>query len=215
MNILICEDHDITIEGIDSILKKSGIDYTLHSVNNGKDATRYLSKHDCQLVILDISLKHKEGNHNVDEDGLVLLKDIKAGWPVVKVLMMSMHDENYMIHASFDNGAQGYLFKMNASCELIIAIETVMKGMRYLSPGLQKKYEIFCAHYKDTLYHKLSKAEKMVANRWVTGESTKDTAVILGRSESTIRNQKASILKTTQTNSASEFMKYYKFLKEI
>ncbi len=215
MNILICEDHDITIDGINDNLKRSGIEYRLTGVNCGKDAKSHLSNNDCQLLILDISLSHKEGNHTRKEDGIEILKNIKSRWPELKVLMMSMHDENYMVRASFDNGAQGYLFKANASKELKTAIETVMKGQKYLSPDLQQKYERFCARHQGSLFDTLTKTEKNRAIQLVNDITQKEIAVMVHRSESTIRNQQASIFNKLGVNSIQELKEYLKFFKHF
>lgn len=205
-----CEDQDATIEGVDSILKKSGMKYTLTGVDNAKDALTYLNKKEFQLLILDISLQHKVGNKFKKEDGIELLKNIKARWPHQKVLMMSFHDENYMIKESFDNGALGYLFKSNVTKQLVTAIETVMKGRQYLSPDLQEKYDNFLVLQPSARWARLTKAEKNVAFHLANDETPEQIAKLLGRKSSTIRSQKESIFKKLGVETIQQLKNYLK-----
>lgn len=200
MNILICEDHDIIISGIASLISASGMQFQMDGVSNRKDTLKFLQNKNYDLLILDISLQDPNGNHLKDEDGIELLKDIRPRWPEIKVLMISMHDENYMIHTSFDYGALGYLHKNFVNQELINAIQTVMRGERYLSPHLQKKYDTFLFNFKRSPSQILTQCELTLAFDFISGLTDKEICIKSSRKESTIRNHRSSIYRKLGVN---------------
>src|SRR5437868_14848978 len=80
------------------------------------------------LVIADISLK--------DSSGLELMRNIKAQFPKLPVLVVSAHDENIYAEIAFRAGALGYLMKDQALDRVLTAIRRVLSGAIYVSDAL-------------------------------------------------------------------------------
>jgi DNA-binding NarL/FixJ family response regulator len=68
-----------------------------------------------------------------DSDGIELLKEIKAQWPDLPVLVLSMHDESLYAERALRAGAGGYIMKQEAPQVLLTAMRTVMSGQVYVS----------------------------------------------------------------------------------
>jgi len=118
----ILDDHYIIIEGIQAGLRDCKnmmigcaaitVDQILSELKN------------IDVLILDINLQ--------DEDGVTLCKQFKESHPIMKVICLTSFTQVSFIKAMLKNGADGYLFKNVSANELIIAIETVYLGERYL-----------------------------------------------------------------------------------
>jgi DNA-binding NarL/FixJ family response regulator len=124
MKILICDDHQIVRDGLKKILQQLP-DITIEEVGDVKEALNILKNNTFDIILQDISLP--------DRSGLDVLQFVKNKSPNTNVLMLSMHPlEQYAIRA-LKLGASGYLTKNTAAEELIIAINTISKGEKYIS----------------------------------------------------------------------------------
>ncbi|MBN2507516.1 MAG: response regulator transcription factor [Verrucomicrobia bacterium] len=79
-----------------------------------------------ELVVIDLSLKAS--------NGLDLVKDIRARWPGIRMLVVSMHDESLYAERVIRAGARGYITKQQATRDILTAIRTVLGGELYLNP---------------------------------------------------------------------------------
>ena len=79
-----------------------------------------------KLVIIDLALK--------GSSGLDLIKDIRARWPSLRMLVVSMHDESLYAERVIRAGARGYITKQQATRDILKAIRTVLGGELYLNP---------------------------------------------------------------------------------
>ena len=124
MKILICDDHQIVRDGLKKILQQLP-DISIEEVGDVKEALNILKNNTFDIILQDISLP--------DRSGLDVLQFVKNKSPNTNVLMLSMHPlEQYAIRA-LKLGASGYLTKNTAAEELIIAINTISKGEKYIS----------------------------------------------------------------------------------
>ncbi len=93
--------------------------------DDGPQALEALAAEQPDLVVTDISLK---GSH-----GLELIKDLKAAYPALPVLVVSMHDESLYAERVLRAGAKGYITKQEATTKVLIAIRTVLANQIYVS----------------------------------------------------------------------------------
>jgi DNA-binding NarL/FixJ family response regulator len=123
--ILLVDDHAVVRFGIAQLINRQA---DLEVCGEEEDASRALSaittlKPD--LVIADISLK--------DSSGLELMRNIKAQYPGMPVLVVSVHDETIYAEIAFRAGALGYLMKQEALEKITTAIRRVLSGAIYVS----------------------------------------------------------------------------------
>ena len=91
---------------------------------------RALRRHHPDLVILDPSLQQ--------DDGLTLIRVLRARFPALPILILSLHKESLFAEATLRAGAQGYLMKNDAPDHLVHAVHEVTQGQIYVSETIQQ-----------------------------------------------------------------------------
>lgn len=129
--ILLVDDHAVVRYGIAQLINRQS---DLVVCGEEEDASRAMSavaelKPD--LVIADVSLR--------DSSGLELMRNIKAQYPGLPVLVVSVHDESIYAEIAFRAGALGYLMKEEALEKILTAIRRVLTGAIYVSDNLAAK----------------------------------------------------------------------------
>lgn len=129
--VLLVDDHAVVRFGIGQLVNREP---DLQVCGEEEDASKALSAIDNlkpDLVIADISLK--------DSSGLELMRNIKAQYPKLPILVVSAHDESIYAEIAFRAGALGYLMKEEALEKVITAIRRVLSGAIYVSDSLAAK----------------------------------------------------------------------------
>jgi DNA-binding NarL/FixJ family response regulator len=129
--ILLVDDHAVVRFGIAQLINRQD---DLVVCGEEEDASRALSsitKLKPDLVIADISLR--------DSSGLELMRNIKAQYPGLPVLVVSIHDESIYAEIAFRAGALGYLMKQEALEKILTAVRRVLSGAIYVSDALAAK----------------------------------------------------------------------------
>lgn len=128
--ILIADDHPIMADSIRSLLESSDSISVVGIVHNGRDVLDLLSKTAVDIALLDIDMPVM--------NGLECAQKIKADFPKVKVVILSMHQEKAMIRGLMELGIKGYMLKTIPKEELILAIETIQRGGEYFNSEITK-----------------------------------------------------------------------------
>jgi DNA-binding NarL/FixJ family response regulator len=126
--IFLVDDHPIVRKGLAQLIDGES---DLAVVGQGEEAyqaLRDLKQSKPDLVMVDVTLK--------DSDGIELLKEIKAQFPELPVLVLSMHDESLYAERALRAGAGGYVMKQEAPQTLLAAIRSVLSGQVYVSPKM-------------------------------------------------------------------------------
>ena len=129
--ILLVDDHAVVRFGTAALINQQS---DLEVCGEEEDASHALSAIERlkpDLVIADISLK--------ESSGLELMRNIKAQFPKMPVLVVSSHDESVYAEVAFRAGALGYLMKQEALEKIIPAIRRVLSGAIYVSDALAAK----------------------------------------------------------------------------
>lgn len=131
-DIVIVDDHPIVCEGLSQLIqyKSNGKLNVIGLADNAKNALSIIAEAKPDLVIVDLFLK---GSNGID-----LIKQIKASYPDMNILMLSMHDENLYAERAISAGADGYIMKQESSDDIIKAIEKVLDGQIYISDRLSE-----------------------------------------------------------------------------
>src|SRR5215472_17327299 len=129
--ILLVDDHAVVRYGIAQLINRERDLAVCGEEEEASKALSAISSLNPDLVIADISLK--------DSSGLELMRNIKAQYPKLPVLVVSAHDENIYAEVAFRAGALGYLMKQEALEKIIPAIRRVLGGNIYVSESLAAK----------------------------------------------------------------------------
>ena len=126
--ILLVDDHAVVRFGIAQLVNQQSDLVVCGEEEDAANALRAISQLKPDLVIADISLK--------DSSGLELMRNIKAQYAGLPVLVVSAHDESLYAEVAFRAGALGYLMKADALEKVLVAIRRVLDGNVYVSDAL-------------------------------------------------------------------------------
>jgi DNA-binding NarL/FixJ family response regulator len=129
--ILIVDDHPIVRQGLAELINHEKDLAVCGQAEDAQQALKNIKESGPDMVIVDISLK--------ETSGMELIKDIKAQYPNLPVLALSMHDESLFAERTLRAGAKGYIMKAEATENVITAIHKVLEGQLYLSSRMQDK----------------------------------------------------------------------------
>jgi len=201
MKILVADDHSIVREGLKQILLRMPFIKKVDEAVNAVEAIEKARTNDYSVIVLDIAMPGKSG--------FDALKEIKAERPKLPVLILSMYPESQFAVRAFRAGAAGYMTKDSAPEELVTAINTVMKGKKYISPSLAEE---LAARMDDRgekpLHESLSDREYQVLRMISSGKSIAEIADVMFLSVKTVSTYKRRILDKMNMKTTAEMIGY-------
>lgn len=129
--ILLVDDHAVVRFGIAQLINRQSDLVVCGEEEDARRALDTITRLRPELVIADLSLK--------DSSGLELIRNIKAQFPTLPILVVSIHDETVYAEIAFRAGALGYLMKQEALEKIVTAIRRVLSGSVYVSDALGAK----------------------------------------------------------------------------
>ena len=129
--ILVVDDHPMVREGIARLVDNEQDLMICGQADDAPEALKAISETKPDIVVVDVSLK--------SSSGIDLMKSIKAQYPKLPVLVLSMHNEALYAERALRAGAMGYIMKQEASENLLIAIRHVLGGQIYISDKVSKR----------------------------------------------------------------------------
>lgn len=125
---VVLADDDQIILGLVRNLLAEAYD-VVGQAEDGRTLVETIHAQSPDLAVIDVSMPGLSG--------IEATREIMASGLGVRVILLSIHDEQAYVDAAFEAGASGYVLKLSASTDLIPAIETVRSNGRYLSPRLR------------------------------------------------------------------------------
>ena len=125
IKVLLVDDHPLVREGLVNLISQQADLQICGEAVNELQALEIIRTVQPHVAIVDISLENGSG--------LELIKSIKAMFPAVTVLVLSMHDESLYAERALRAGARGYVMKREATKKVIQAIRCVLAGQLYVS----------------------------------------------------------------------------------
>ncbi len=202
--ILICDDHTLFVEGIKAMLRNETSLEIVGEARDGRQAVELVKQLKPDVLLMDVSMP--------DMNGFDATSRVHQSDPSVKVLILTMHDDEELVVRCLEAGAAGYILKDAPAAQLLYAIETVQKGERYLSPVVLKKviegYAKNTSGRPQTSYVRLSPREREVLKLLAEGLSVKDIAARLDLSVKTVDVHKTNLMKKIDVHDRSQLIKY-------
>jgi len=198
---VIAEDHRILREGLKSILA-SVPDYKIvGEAETGLDAIRCVDENRPDLLIIDISMPKMTG--------LDAIAEIKERRPETRVMVLTVHKEEEYIFEALKVGADGYLLKDATKEELLVAVQNVIEGRTYISPGISEKLVSGYLEGKkpdlaDSSWNSLTQREKQVLKLVAEGTKNKTIGDYLCISVKTVEKHRSNLMKKLDLHNASE-----------
>ncbi|RCS26360.1 DNA-binding response regulator [Polaribacter sp. WD7] len=200
IKIVLADDHQLLRTGLKNIIEQKSNLAVIGEASNGREAIKVCGKLLPDVVIIDVSMP--------DLNGIEAAKQISKIHPNIKIIALSMHSSKQFIQGMFNAGAYAYLLKDGDSEDLVTAINTVTRNMKYLAKELDQ--EILTSLKKgDSIENAaLSTREKEVLQLIAEGNSSKDIGEVLFLSSKTVDVHRNNIMKKLDLFSISELTKY-------
>ena len=201
IRVLIVDDHAIVRRGLRALLSDEFREAEFGEAADARQAIDQLRKHTWDVALLDITLPGKSG--------LELLKEVKAEWPGLPVLILSGHMEDQFAVRVLKAGAGGYMTKESAPEELAKAVRKILAGGRYVSPALAEKLAMGVT--KDltrTPHETLSDREYDVMSRIASGKTVTEIGEELSLSVKTISTYRTRVLEKLGVRNSAGIVQY-------
>ena len=191
VRVILADDHTMVRKGLRALLDDAGHIDVVAEAENGHEVLALADEFVPDVVIMDISMPHL--------NGLEATQRIKAKFPSIKVIILTMHlDEEYVLR-SLHAGAHGYLVKQSAPKELVQAIDNALADQIYVSAqvGNLDIEELMQRSQIPTeldRYTKLTRREREVLQLIAEGHDTGQIAMMLFISEKTVRAHRGHLM---------------------
>lgn len=205
IRVLLVDDHGIFRKGVKTLLEEESDILIVAEAESGQQALEKVRDVVPDIVMMDISMPNMTG--------IEVSQQISKEFKTVKVVMLSMHDNEDYILQSVESGAFGYLLKDTTKDEMLKALRTVATGEKYFNS------EVSRAIVNGYLTRKkggdrsseesygLSKKERRILKFIVDGLSSREIAEQLELSIRTVDNHRAIMMRKMNVKNAAEMVK--------
>lgn len=198
MNILLADDHHILLDGLRFMLRQELDLEEVFVAKTIEEGLLVLENRPIDLVISDISIP--------EIGGIAFAKQIKAGFPQIKVIFLSMHEEPHLVKDALATGVEGYVLKKNSHLDLLLAIEEVMKGGLFFSPEINRILINRLRFPEDEKV--LTEREREVLKLIFDDLTNKEIGEKLFISERTVETHRKNIYQKTKTTTIVGLLKF-------
>jgi DNA-binding NarL/FixJ family response regulator len=200
--VLLADDHPIVRHGLRDILNAEADFRVVAEVEDGHEAVRRALQEDVHLAILDVTMPRMTG--------LQAASELSKRRPSLRVLMLSMHENEQFLFEALRAGASGYVLKTAADRDLVAACRATMRGETFLYAGavtaLVRDYldRARDEDHVDPLTPRELEVLKLVAE----GHTSDEIAELLVISRKTVDRHRANMLEKLRMRDRVELTRY-------
>ena len=198
--IVIVEDHKLFREGLKSLLSDKADLEVIGEAGDGLEAIRTVKKCRPDLLLLDLSMPKM--------NGISVMKEIKTQFPEIKIMALTIHESDQYVLEAFEAGADGYCLKDAGRSELMVAVDSVLQGKRYISPSISENVlEGYMTGRKKlkskTSWDTITQREREVLKLLGEGYQNKEISEMLHISVKTVEKHRANIMNKLDLHNAA------------
>jgi DNA-binding NarL/FixJ family response regulator len=202
--ILLADDHAVVRHGLRMVLEAQPDMQVVAEVGDGAQALERGVQDDVDLAVIDITMPRMTGLHAA--------RELHRRRPKLRILMLSMHENERYLYEALKAGASGYVLKTVADRDLVEAVRAAMRGERFLYPGARTPLiEDFLHRAREDLPLRedpLTPREQEVLKLVAEGYTNKQIAETLVISEKTVERHRANILDKLGMRDRVELTRY-------
>ncbi|RON33657.1 response regulator transcription factor [Pseudomonas brassicacearum] len=195
IRVALVDDHALVRDGIKALLAVMAPLEVVGEAESGAQAIEMVGRCQPDLLLVDISLR--------DMNGLELTRVLRSQYPSLKVLVLSMYDNNEYVSESVRAGASGYVLKNSPSREIIAAIEAIASGGTFYSAEIAQR--LIADKNTD---NELTPRESQVLYKMAQGLNNKEMARELDISVRTVETHRLSIRRKLNIDKPAALVKY-------
>ncbi len=187
--IILADDHQILRAGLKDLIEKDKAFKVVGQANDGDELLSLMDSVKCDLIIMDLSMPNR--------DGMQAIQEVRAKFPKVKVLVLTMQkDQEHFKHA-MAHGASGYVLKEDAYEQLMMAVKVVLRGKKFVSPTISRLLTDYYVRSLDEAESSsldiLTKREQQILQFIGSGMANKNIAARLKLSVRTVETHRANL----------------------
>jgi len=187
--VLLIDDHSLFLDGLELLLKRTGTYEVAGKINDPLKAIDFLNTNSVDLVLADIQMP--------GIDGLDLLKRILSRFPQVKVVMISMHEEDEFVQEIMSSGGCGFLPKSMDSARMVEELDKIRDGARIFPKGTRKT----------TQSQHFSERELEILRLLAKGKNSYEIAEELFITLNTVKTHRRNMLRKLKASNTSQLLK--------
>jgi len=188
--VLLADDHPVVRRGLREVLDAEPDFQVIAETDNGASAVDRAVADDVDLAVLDVTMPRLTG--------LQAAAELARRRPELRVLMLSMHDNEEYFFEALRAGASGYVLKSVVDRDLVEACRATMRGEPFVYPGavraLIRDYVERAQSGEEPSSDPLSRRESEVIKLIAEGHTSKEIAALLVISENTVERHRANVL---------------------
>jgi DNA-binding NarL/FixJ family response regulator len=202
--VMLVDDHPIVRQGLANLIEDEEDLSVCAQVESAEEALAAMETARPDVIVIDIALGERSG--------LELVKDVRARWPDMPMLVLSMHDELLFAERSLRAGAKGYIMKQEATEKVMEGIRKVLDGELYVSERMAARLMTQAVNdrgaTKENPLSRLSDRELEVFTMIGHGLGTREIAQRLILSIKTVEAHREHIKEKLKLKNGSELMRY-------
>jgi DNA-binding NarL/FixJ family response regulator len=202
--ILVADDHPIVLRGLRTVLNAQPDFEVVAEATDGDEAVELALSQDVHLAILDISMPRKTG--------LQAAREISRRRAEVRLLILSMHDNEQYLFEAIKVGASGYVLKSAVDRDLVEACRATMRGEPFLYPGgvraLMRDYVERARAGEVGLGEVLTPREEEIVKLVAEAHTNEEIGELLFISKKTVERHRANILEKLGMRDRVELTRY-------
>ena len=205
MKVLITDDHTIVREGLKAILGVQPDIEIVGEATNGEESIKKAKELQPDIILMDITMPGM--------NGLEATRQIRKQTPEMKILVLTMHEEDDYFYRILEAGASGYFIKGGSFNELLSALRAVWHGDVFIYPTMAEK---LLSNYLEGVksgqevagYMKLTEREREILRFVADGRTNQEIAEQLFISPTTVQTHRAHMMAKLGLHNRTELIKY-------
>jgi two-component system response regulator NreC len=199
LRVLLADDHPLVRQGLRALLERQQLQVVAEA-GDGHEAVRLAEVHVPDIGVLDLSMP--------GWNGLEAAGEIIRRVPGVRLVLLTMHTDEHHIVAALRVGVRAYVFKTQAACDLLEAIQVVVNGGIYLSPGVSRVVVGAYLAGRSMAADVLAPREREVLRLVADGKTSKEIASVLGLSVKSAEKYRARIMDKLDIHTTADLVRY-------
>jgi DNA-binding NarL/FixJ family response regulator len=203
VRVLLADDHTLVRAGLRKLLESIPDMQVVGEAGDGVSLLDQVEKLQPDLVLMDIAMPGL--------NGLEATARLVKTWPAIRVMILSMHQNEEYVRRALRLGASAYLLKDAAPLELELALKAVLRGETYLSPavsrGVLSDY-VLRLRSEESAVELLTPRQREVLQLIAEGHSTKVIARRLDLSVKTVETHRSQLMKQLDIHEVAGLVRY-------
>jgi DNA-binding NarL/FixJ family response regulator len=205
VRVLIADDHGIVRTGIRHLLEQQTDMEVAGEAEDGREAVRLAEQLSPDVVVMDLAMPNL--------NGIEATAQIVKSSPNIRVIVLSMYDDEEYLVRALTAGVKGYLLKDTAQLDLVRAIRAVVTGRSFFSPTIaQKLVEEYTRQLQSKgladSYDLLTEREREILQLLAEGKSNREAAAQLNVSPYTVETHRTHLMQKLNLHNTAELVLY-------